>query len=535
MSHVLNFLRKRPLAKKTPQARSRARRLRPVLEGLEDRTLLSITFSGPHNSGLCTLTGSSPQNEFEIQLKPGDPSTIEFIQNGVGLAPATIVDAALSGITGVDMIAAPGNANLTLNENNGLIGQGISLPINFNGAAGLDTLIVQGNAGAGVTETLTEGMGRGVSTLVIANATLSSTISLSSVGRIKDTMTADTLIVNTSAGAISNFVHLHNGPTINNFKTDTVDLRNLPTLSANLDDQDVGAFSPASTSTDDSPDAPTFGTLDSLSFADKTNLVLNGDGSSNFFLVNVNVAADGLHSLTLDGVHGVNVAAIRALPPNVTLHMINIQVEANSSSAAFIEEMYEERLGRLASQSELSSWMKVLEASGQQAVAVGIEDSLEARTNLVKNLYLHYLGRAAVNGEEQGWVRLLMNGETEEQVIAGLLSSSEFYARAQTMVSSGTPDQRFVQALYLVVLNRSATSAEVSFWVGRLPTLGRFGVALGFLESAEFRDAVITAYYVELLQRPPDSLGLAAWQGSGKGLGQIRLNFEESAEFFANG
>jgi hypothetical protein len=502
---------------------------------LEERTLLSITFSGPNNSGLCTLTGSSPQNEFEIQLKPGDASTIEFIQNGVGLAPATIVDAALPGITGVDMIAAPGNAKLTLNENNGLVGQSTSLPINFNGAAGLDTLIVQGNAGAGVTETLTEGTGRGTSTLVMANGAVSSTVNLSSVGRIKDTMTADTLTINTDASAINNFVHLHNGPTINNFKTDTVDLRNLPTLSSDLDDQDAGPVSAAGSNMDDSSDAFTFGTLDSISFANKTNLVLNGDGSTNFFLVNVNVAADGLESLTLDGVHGVNVAAIRSLPPNVTLHMINIQVEANTSSSAFIEEMYEERLGRLANQSELSFWIKVMQASGRQAVAIGIEDSLEARANLVKNLYLHYLGRATVNGEEQGWVRLLMNGETEEQVIAGILSSSEFYARAQTLVSSGTPDQRFVQGLYLVVLNRSATSSEVSSWVSRLPTLGRFGVALGFLESAEFRDAVITAYYVELLQRPPDSQGLSAWQGSGQGLGQIRLNFEASGEYFANG
>src|SRR2546430_10991088 len=52
------------------------------------------------------------------------------------------------------------------------------------------------------------------------------------------------------------------------------------------------------------------------------------------------------------------------------------------------------------------SWVGVLNGSGgsRRVVAGGIERSPEARTRLVLTWYVTYLGRPAVNGEEQGWV-----------------------------------------------------------------------------------------------------------------------------------
>jgi hypothetical protein len=206
------------------------------------------------------------------------------------------------------------------------------------------------------------------------------------------------------------------------------------------------------------------------------------------------------------------------------------------SDSFFIEEMYAERLGRVAAQAEVSGWMNVLQSSvGRQAVVQGIEQSPEARTMLVKNLYGRYLGRAAVGGEEQHWVRLMLNGETEERITAAILASPEFYTRAQTLSSSGSADQRYIQALYQVLLSRTATSTEVSGWVNQLPAIGRFGVALGFLESNELRTGAVTQFYTTFLQRSPDAAGLAAWVGSRQDLEHIREGFEMSAEFFSNG
>ena len=159
----------------------------------------------------------------------------------------------------------------------------------------------------------------------------------------------------------------------------------------------------------------------------------------------------------------------------------------------------------------------------------------EARTHLVKSWYQRYLGQEAGNGEEQGWVGLLLAGETEEQVKAGILGSSEFQSRAQTLISSGSSDQRYVGALYLVLLNRTASDAEVGGWVGALPTAGHNGVAQGFLGSNEFRTEMTTAFYSTFLHRDSDAAGLNGWVSSGLDLKHVREGFEGSGEFLADG
>src|SRR5262249_42182878 len=130
---------------------------------------------------------------------------------------------------------------------------------------------------------------------------------------------------------------------------------------------------------------------------------------------------------------------------------------------------------------ELNNWARMLDGSdsAQHAVAAGIAGSLEAREHLVRTWYVTYLGRQAIGGEESGWVNLLA-GTTEEQGLSGLLASQEFYDRAQTLITSGTADERYVQALYRVLLGRAASGGEVAASVPLLAE-GRQALALRFL------------------------------------------------------
>jgi hypothetical protein len=499
-----------------------------MIERLEQRTVPSIMFSGPGNSGVATITGTTAADQFVIQLKPMDATMIEFSDNG----GSTFTDAGIAGITAVKVVGESGNDELVINAGNGLVGQATPLPIGFTGASGLNVLTLEGTTTATITETFALGTTRGSGTLTMTDGTVSSTVTLTHVGKIHDMMTADTLTINGNSN--NNFIHIHNGPEINGFKTDTVQFRDLTQTDDNLDDEDHGHGDNQGQNVDE--DLVSTGTLESFSFANKTNVVISGQGGNELFLVSLGKAADGLKTLTIDGGTGTSVAAIRHSPATVTLTLKNVKVVGSDSDAFFIEEMYAERLDRVADEAEVNFWMNVLQGSGGQAAVVsGIERSAEARTDLVKNLYQRYLGRAAVGTEEQGWVKLMMNGETDEQITAAILASPEFYVRAQTLVSSGTPDERFVQALYLTLLNRTASSSEVSNWVSQLPTIGRFGVALGFLESNEFRTGAVTSFYSTMLQRSPDTAGLAVWVNSGKDLEHIRLGFEGSAEFFTNG
>ena len=171
----------------------------------------------------------------------------------------------------------------------------------------------------------------------------------------------------------------------------------------------------------------------------------------------------------------------------------------------------------------------------QNAIATGIETSLEGRDHLVKGWYETFLGRAAVGGEELGWVGLLSQGQTEEQVLSQILASPEFYRRAQTLGGSGTADQNFVQALYRLLLGRTASGAEVTSWVVTLPGQGLQGVALGFLTSSEYRTDLVQSDYALLLHRTPDPQGLAFWTSIGEDALDLRIGFEESPEFFTNG
>src|SRR5262249_15528139 len=150
--------------------------------------------------------------------------------------------------------------------------------------------------------------------------------------------------------------------------------------------------------------------------------------------------------------------------------------------------LYVSFVGRFGVPRELDSWLPLLTSSGPAAVVAGIQRSAEARTFLVKGWYQTFLGRQAVNGEEQGFVSLLLSGQTEEQVLGGILGSQEFFNRAQTLIGSGTPDERFVAALYQLLLNRAAAPGEIAVWVPLIPSIGRSGVARAIEGTLEYRE-----------------------------------------------
>jgi len=201
----------------------------------------------------------------------------------------------------------------------------------------------------------------------------------------------------------------------------------------------------------------------------------------------------------------------------------------------FVQALYLDELGRAGAQLELDGWLPLLNSAGTQAVVAGIDHSLEARDRLVQSWYVSYLGRQAQGGEEMGFVNQLLQGQNEEAVLSGILDSSEFYTRAQTLIGSGSADERYVQALYLVLLNRAGDAPGATGWLNALPSLGRQGVASAFLTSSEFRTDAFEGYYNALLHRPDDPQALQDFVFSNLDINTVRLSFEASAEFFANG
>jgi sarcosine oxidase gamma subunit len=213
------------------------------------------------------------------------------------------------------------------------------------------------------------------------------------------------------------------------------------------------------------------------------------------------------------------------------------QLAGLSDDRRFVRVLFLNALGRAGTLNELDAWVNVLKSNpnGASLVAAGIEGSAEGRHHLVRTWYQTYLGRQAQNNEEQPWVNLLLAGQSEEATLSSILGSQEFLNRAQTLVGTGTTNERFVQALYLLLLNRTASAGEVASHLAILSSAGRDGDARGFLSSGEFRTYLVDVYYETLLHRLSDPSGLNAWLNSGIDAFGIRLSFDASGEFFSHG
>jgi hypothetical protein len=218
----------------------------------------------------------------------------------------------------------------------------------------------------------------------------------------------------------------------------------------------------------------------------------------------------------------------------------------------FVRALYLGFLGRTGSVAEWNFWAAWLPALGTAGVANAVLRSPEALDRLATGLYVQLLGRAPVGGEERYWVGLMAGaGWTTERVVAGILASPEFAARANALVGSPSADANFIQALYGLLLHRPGGAGEVSYWAGVLPASGRQGVAQGVLGSAEFRAGAVWTFYggagqasfpyepflPALLRRPtaPAAWEVDYWARSAADLLRIELGFASAPEFFYGG
>jgi hypothetical protein len=258
-----------------------------------------------------------------------------------------------------------------------------------------------------------------------------------------------------------------------------------------------------------------------------------------------NFTASGNAAMGLDAVKATPADAfIVALNSNlrITDNAVDGAPTGNLFSLHYVTALYLQNLGRAGSTAELNGWVVMCNAAGSTAVADLFAQQPETRDHLVKTWYLRYLGRPAMGGEEMVFVNQLAQGQTEEQVLSNLLGDPghEFFNRAQVLVNSGTPQERYVQALYMLLLNRTGSGTEISTGVNAIAQVGLIGVALQIQQTGEYRTMVVGGYYNILLHRPAgvysDPGGLAAWVSvSNEDLYSIRTNFEGAMEFFANG
>jgi Domain of unknown function (DUF4214) len=251
-----------------------------------------------------------------------------------------------------------------------------------------------------------------------------------------------------------------------------------------------------------------------------------------------------------------NIFANGVNPESVTFDSSEVMSlsDVNESSpltgnAAFVETLYIDflkRAGNTASASDAGSWVTALDnhTATQAAVAAGIIRSGEALGLLVDGLFLKVLGRRSDPSGRNSFINMLQNGATVEQVIVNMVTSPEF----NTLTGS---DAGFVQALYVRLLGRIGSNAEVAGWVNALHSTTRASVANAFLRSDEFRGDVVQQFYgfsqaalssvaslfPPLLHRTaaPTAPELSGWVNSSLDILSIEVAFASTGEFFVAG
>jgi hypothetical protein len=577
---TMRTLLRRWFGRRTPVARP-ARELlrrRPEFDILEDRVVPSITLPTAGTPGPATLTGTGASGQFLVRLQANTPTNVQFSDDG----GKTFQTAALSDVTQI-IVNGVGRDTLTLDLSNGLIGNTASggLPIQFNGGPGLDVLNLVGNPGGTITETFTLGTNTATDTLAVGNGTKSFTVSLASSAAVVDSLTATNFVFNGNdnnnlitlasrtqgsttalliAGFNSEALSVPGGPdsdqgsssgNLNAAKDDNGNgddngqgnnngnkNGNNGNGNGNNNDNNSGHKS-ADKDLDflEDQDETTDNAFAGLTLTNKTNVTVNGLGGDDLFVANITSVPTGLTTLTLDGGTGTNVLVGRALPTTgVTVTVLNFQRQDTDDNDIFIDDMFAERLERTPDTAAMTFFRGVLNSGGQAAVVQDIEQSEEAEIDLIRNDFLHLLGRDVDNAGAAFFLSLFQQGATEEQVEATILGSQEFMAHAQSLIGATNQNENFIRGAFTLLLGHDASASALSAWENFLQSGNTTTAALLMTESTEFRTQALNGFFATLLGRPLDAAGSNFFLNvPGMSLSQMRMAIEDSAEFLSRG
>jgi uncharacterized protein YkwD len=214
--------------------------------------------------------------------------------------------------------------------------------------------------------------------------------------------------------------------------------------------------------------------------------------------------------------------------------------EFASANTAWVKNLYRDLLHREAGAAEVAAWVNGLAAGMSSQVAVAsmlgsLEYLLPQWNAWVTQAYQSVLQRTPNSGEVTAWVNALRGGMSHEAMVAAMASSQEFAARLGVNSTAN-----WVAAVYLAVLHRSATAGEISTWSGILRSgTSRTAAALMIAQSPEACTVQGTPWvqslYLSLLRRNPSGAEISLWVGQlagGTPPDQVTVTFLTSQEYY---
>src|SRR5215831_18547862 len=136
----------------------------------------------------------------------------------------------------------------------------------------------------------------------------------------------------------------------------------------------------------------------------------------------------------------------------------------NCNPVSFLESVWQDLLGRAITPGEKAPLLDFLDSGGSHAqVAQIVLNSVEYRTKLTQNLYQQFLHRDAAQTEIDFFLNALQQGATVEQLIAALVSSTEYYQNRGDGTNKG-----FLEQLYRDLLGRPIDDGSLALFADLL-------------------------------------------------------------------
>ena len=100
----------------------------------------------------------------------------------------------------------------------------------------------------------------------------------------------------------------------------------------------------------------------------------------------------------------------------------------NGTNNGWLDTIYQDALHRAVDPMGRVSWDVAFASGASRAqVATQIFMSDEYRNDLIQGYYLQYLDRPAETSGQNGWLAFFKGGGRDEEVIAGIIGSVEFF------------------------------------------------------------------------------------------------------------
>jgi phospholipase/lecithinase/hemolysin len=202
--------------------------------------------------------------------------------------------------------------------------------------------------------------------------------------------------------------------------------------------------------------------------------------------------------------------SLTAVANDLTTSPEFIQDYGSLSNSAFVNQLYENALGRPADAAGAQYWDAALASGASRgSVVVGIGESQEYKADTISTagdvdnaeVYRLYQATFASSPDQAGlayWSSLLANGATPTQVAQGLVSSTEFQQDFGALSASD-----FVSTLYENALHRAADPTGLQDWTSALQEgASKASVLLGFSDSLECRALIAGATHANWVYIP---------------------------------